>query len=417
MDRILESGVRDGLEITVVRNRQELGSIMEAWEELQKAEESPVPEVDPYLYTYKMQSFGPDAEPYIVCLRRDARLETMLIGRYEEVDMPIRLGYLTIVKPRLRKILVYHGGILGRKADDACAILLRTLRDCLNRGEADVAEFNHFHCDSVMYYVIRSKTPLMSLGCLPKIDGHWKMEIPNCMNDFYQRKSHKRRQMLRQAIRRLEKSHKVYMHIYSDGDSLEQGISAAASVSSKTYQHALGGGFLDNLQTRSYLLQVARQGWLRIYILYVNNEAVAFQWGIQYGGTFFLRTIGFDPKWRNWSVGTVLFLKVLQALCEDPNVNHMDFGFGDAEYKNIYGDTRTDTSAINIWADRLYPRLLNFLRTGMVGAWLAASYAVNKLGLERKIKRLWRDRLRREVAREAQGTINAGTGDPDDSGL
>jgi hypothetical protein len=259
--------------------------------------------------------------------------------------------------------------------------------------------------------------PFLSLGYSPRIDGHWKMEMPKCIDVFYEKKSSKERQTLRRKIRKIEKSHQVYMKTYSDAESLEEGIAAAASISSKTYQYVLDYGFLDNPQMRSYLLFAARRGWLRIYILYINNEAAAFEWGIKYGSTFFLRTLGFDPKWRDWSVGTVLFLKVLEALCEEGNINYMDFGFGDAEYKKIYGDMRTDTRSLSIFANRFYPRILNVIHQVTVGVWIAATFVANKLGIERKLKRIWRDRLRRKVATASNDEIRRDARDSDVSTL
>jgi len=404
MRRILQSGTSDGLKITVIKNRQGLDHIVQAWEKLQNAAASPVPAVDPYHYVSELESLGPNVDPYILCMHREGRLEGMLVGRRQLVRMPIRLGYLTIMKTPLREILVYYSGLLGQRSADVCSLLLKSLRQCLNNGEADVAVFDHVYCDSTMYSIIRSETPLLSLGYSPRIDGYWKMEMPKSMNEFYGKKSSKIRRMLRKKIRKLESSYQVFMKTYSDEESLEQGVSIAASVSSRTYQYSLGGGLSDNPQMLSYLMSMARRGWLRVYILYVNNEPAAFEWGIKYMGTFFLRAIGFDPKWRHWSVGTVLFLKVLEALCEEGNVNHMDFGPGDAEYKKIYGDTRIDSRSLFIYPDRFYPRLINAMRMAIDGVEMAAVFVVTKLGLERKFKRVWRDRLRRKLAAAGERT-------------
>jgi hypothetical protein len=402
MRTILHNKTTDVLTIKVIKNRKDLENIMKEWEELQKAEFSPVLGVDPWHYICELESLNLKAEPYILCLYREGRLEGMLVGRYQIVSMPIRLGYLTIMKPRFRVIHVFHGGVLGRKSIEDCSLLMKALRDCLNKGDADLAAFNHFHCDSVIYRVIRSETPFLSLGYSPRIEGHWKMEMPKCLNEFIGSKSYKWRKTLRQSIKKLEKSHRVQMKTYSEGDKLEEGILAAASVSSKTYQYSLDAGFLDNPQMRGYLLSAARRGWLRIYILYINNEAAAFEWGIEYERTLFLRALGFDPKWKSWSVGTVLSLKVLEALCEEANVDRIDFGFGDAEYKKIFCNTRSDTRGLTVCADRLYPRFLNAVRMAIVLMEMAAVFVANKLGLERKFKRDWRDRLRHKVATVAR---------------
>jgi hypothetical protein len=415
MSMILQSVIQEELEITAIKNRHELDNIMKEWEMLQKIESNPVADVDPYLYVCELESLGQHAQPFILCLRRDGLLEAMLIGRYQKVSMPIRLGYLTIMKPQVGEILVYHGGILGRKNAETCSLLLGSLRDHLNKGEADIAVFNHFHCDSIMSNIIRSEVSLLSFGYSARIEGHWKMDVPECMNKFYERKSSKTRKELQRQIRKLEKSHQVFMKTYSDEDSLDEGILAIADISSKTYQHALEAGFLDNLQMRSYLLLAAKRGLLRMYILYINNEAVAFEWGIKYENTFFGRGTGFDPKWRNWSVGTVLFLKFIETLCEDSSIDLLDIGFGDSEYKKTYCNTRTNTRSLFIFSDRFYPRLLNIVRQTMTGIWMAAAYTTNKLGIERKLKRVWRDRLSRKVAMDVKEIMPTITSDPDNS--
>jgi len=412
----LKTGMRDGLKITVIRNKQGLDSFLKAWDELQNAEVRPVATVDPYLYYSELESLGPGADPYILCLYREGRLEAMLVGRRQLVSMPIKLGYLNIMKTRLREILVYQNGMLGRQTGDVCSLLLKALRHCLNNGEAGVAVFDHVHCYSPMYSVIRSETPFLGLGFSPSIDGLWKMEMPKNMDEFYGKKSSKIRRMLRKKIRKLESSHQVFMKTYSDEGSLEEGISVAAAISSKTYQYSLEAGFVDNPQTRGYLLSIARRGCLRIYILYINNEAAAFEWGIKYMGTFYLRAMGFDPKWQAWSIGTVLFLKVLEGLIKEGNVNNMDFGVGDAEYKRIYANTRIDTRSFFIFPDRFYPKLLNAVRMAIAGLEIASVFVANKLGLKRKIKRIWRDRLRRKLA-AAEGRNRGKAQDSDEPDL
>lgn len=394
----LQAEEKDGLKITIVRDRQGLDAILEAWQKLQDSEENPVPGVDPRHYISELDSMGSNASPYVVCLHRESQLEAMLIGRLQKVRMPIRLGYLTLFKIRLRQIHIFHGGLLGQKGKGVCSLLLKTLRDSLNNGDADLAVFNHFDCDSVTYGVISRETPSLSLSRSPRIDRHWEMEVPASLDDFYAKKSAKKRKTLRWTIRKLEKAHKVYMKTYADPDGLEEGIVAAAGISQKTYQSALDSGFPDNPQIRDYLLATARRRWLRLYILYVDNSPVAYEWGVMYGRTFFIKTIGFDPEWRDWSVGTVLFLKVLEALCVNGNIGQIDFGFGDAEYKKVYGHVRADTRSLFVFADRLNTRLISISYSLINKIWGATAYIAKEFGIERRIKRLWRDRLRRKQA-------------------
>jgi len=96
---------------------------------------------------------------------------------------------------------------------------------------------------------------------------------------------------------------------------------------------------------------------------------------------------------KQWHLGTVLFLKVFDQLCRDPEVNCFDFGFGDAEYKRRFGTKHWDEATLYLFAPRAYPVLVNTIRTAVSGVSEGMRLLARKTGIEEKIKRKWRNVL------------------------
>lgn len=169
----------------------------------------------------------------------------------------------------------------------------------------------------------------------------------------------------------------------------------AEEISKHTYQHALGVGLVNNPENRNVLLTAAKKGWLSMSILFVKDSACAFQWGLHYGNTFFLRQLGYHPDWAEWNVGTVMFLKVLEDLCADPSVQSWDFAFGDADYKRNYSDRHWLEETVYVFAPRIYPIMINVLKSAADALDVAFSRLVAKTGFYKRIKKLWRRRLQK----------------------
>jgi hypothetical protein len=131
--------------------------------------------------------------------------------------------------------------------------------------------------------------------------------------------------------------------------------------------------------------------------MYIGDLPCSFQFGLKYGQTYFLEQIGFDSSWEKFEVGTVLFLKVLESLCGDPTVRSLDFGFGDAPYKEQYGDEHWMEASVHIFAPRLYPICINISHSSMMGLNLALERTLIKTGFLSWIKKHWRSLLQQST--------------------
>ena len=379
--------------IKVIREPEDLDNLLPHWKNLLQTELYKLPAIDPEHYCFELIRLGETVKPYIICIWEREKLVSMLIARKEHIKFPLRLGYLTLKRVPAKRILVFHGGFIGKKDEKTILQIYYTLRRSLDAGEADLAVVNHLHCDTLIYKKIRSNSPLFRVIYSPRKDGHWLMELPDSMETFYMNKPRKQRYDLRRKIKKVEREYIVEVKKYMYEENILEGLRSASFVSSRSFQFALDVGLYDDEKTRLYCKFISKLGWIRIYILYINNEPSAYEWGIKYGDRFFLMTLGFDPKWKKESVGNVLFQKVLKDLIDIEHVKFFDFGFGDAEYKRHFATRRLETQSLYIYSNKLYSLILNMIAYTITLIWKLSIWITRLIGIESKIKRLWKDHL------------------------
>jgi hypothetical protein len=342
-----------------------------------------------------MESLGESAQPYILVLYDNNDPKAIVIGRIETKQITCRVGYATLFKPSLRCYTIVHGGILGNPSVQTSLRILKELSDTLKRGDIDTVFFNQLQLDSHVYRLTKKKPGFLSRNYSPVVEPHWQTRLPGSVEAFYKGMSGSRKRYVRRYTRALEKagSGTVEVVCYRSEDKLDDVIKIASEMTAKTYKHALNIGFRDDSLTRSLLTRAAKQGQLRAYVLYVNGKPCAFEYGIEYGNIFFPEHIGYDPFFRSCSPGTILFIKVVEDLIENSDVRVFDYGFGAAAYKERFGTESWPEASVYIFAPRLYPVIVNMLRStvGMVNATL--HYIMHKLGSVGWLKRQWRNFL------------------------
>ena len=390
----------EGWRFDFVTSVEEIEAIRPIWNQMQNTESSPAVNADIDRYLTIIEAMNGAVQPYIMILFHNDNPTSMVVAWIEINKLRLKLGYKTLMNPKLKCLSVVYGGILGEKSDDICNFLIRGLIEQLRSGKVSMIYFNHLRTDSQIYTLSKKLPGIFGRGYFPKIESHWIIFVPETIELFYQSCSASSRKQYKKCVRRLEKNFpgKVRIVTYSQENNLDEAIRYASHVSAKTYQHSIGCGFVDNPFTRALLKNAAQNGWLRIHIMFINDEPCAYEVWVRYGKAYHGHGIGFDPKWQKWRIGTVLFQKTLESVCDDPDVERIDFGFGDADYKRSYGDKEWKEASVYIFAPRFYPILVNMLRTSMMVLNSVFEYFLRKTGLENKIKSYWRKRLAQKAS-------------------
>ena len=91
-----------------------------------------------------------------------------------------------------------------------------------------------------------------------------------------------------------------------------------------------------------------QRGWLRLYLLSLDEVAVASIYGFRYGEVFYFYQSGFDPEYREHSVGLVtMALTIQRAIAEGAAA--YDMLHGDEEYKFLWTRSARDLARFDCY--------------------------------------------------------------------
>ena len=111
---------------------------------------------------------------------------------------------------------------------------------------------------------------------------------------------------------------------------------------------------LTNPQRQSFLAELARllspQGGIVLSRLRVGDHPVAWNYGFQFCGSWFYYQPTFDSDWRQYSPGFCLLSKIVEAACDDPEIERIDMGLGDENYKKRFATGARQTLDLTVTA-------------------------------------------------------------------
>lgn len=163
-------------------------------------------------------------------------------------------------------------------------------------------------------------------------------------------------------------------------------------VAGRTYQRGLGAGFVDNEEHRRRFALFSSRGQLRVQLLGIEDEIRAFWIGTVYKNVFHSSETGYDPDLLTFEPGTLVFVRMVDELIKE-GVQKIDFGLGDAFYKQRFGDHCWQETTVHLFAPTAKGLLLRSA-TGFSRMFDSAGRRLlERLRLLNRFKRGWRRRL------------------------
>jgi len=354
------SGPTNPLILWTIRDLHELEELRANWESWPGTRDS-----DLDFFSGRVRSRGSRCEPHVVVLTRNARPEGILIGLCERRRVPYRLGYFTICEPEVNVLEFVYGGLRGNASEETCAALVRHVIRSLDQGYADLAFWEPLDVESPLCRCALQLPRFVSRDYSRCTKGHWLMNFPKGLDDLLMSLSRSQRSKLRRKYKKVFGGllGKAQVRSFRSHADLELAISDMEKIASRTDKRLLFGlGFYDTPQIREQLAVAAEKGWLRIYILYVDEKPAAFWRGTVYERCLQADDVGHDPVWSKFSPGICLFLNILEDLREE-DIKIVDFCFGDTQFKQCFGGLRRIESRVHIYAPTLRGLQLNLLGT------------------------------------------------------
>jgi hypothetical protein len=381
---------RDVFSARIVKTLSEVEELRDMWERFQW-----YPDTDIDFFLTLLKSRPEIIGPHIVVIYENGSPIAMAVGRIEEMVLKSKAGYLDLHKAKVRSITFGYGGLIGSLNESATNYLWSVLLNCLRQNQSELIFFNSLPMDSQMYLISRKRTSSLFRDHFVKPSVHWRMVVPPTINQFLERMRSKHRSWLRRLQKGLEKEYpgQVRFERIRYPEHIDQVCRDAEEVAKKTYQRALGVGFQDSPASRKLLTHSAARGWLRAHFLYVKNRPCAFWIGRVYKNIFYLDATSYDPELKKHELGTQLLMKVIEDSCNE-GTKSIDFGLGDAFYKQRFGDQSWLESELLVFAPTLSGASLNLLLTLTNGISLVMEKALLKLRLRDRLKTKWRKKLR-----------------------
>jgi CelD/BcsL family acetyltransferase involved in cellulose biosynthesis len=297
------------------------------------------------------------------------------------------------------KILCFvYGALRGDACAENCDLIVSSVLQSLSDREADAAYMGFMRDDSDICVAASKRPGVLCRDYVEIAQQHYAAALPSSVEEFYSGLSPKVRKNQKWQAKKLV-SHfagNVVVRCFREFAEVDDLIEDVERVARTSYQRGLGVGFVDCAQTRKQLRLKAARGWLRGFVLYVADRPCAFWLGDINEHTFGSDYIGYDAEFATYSPGMYLVMKVIEGFCDGgrEGVSGIDFGTGDAQYKQILSNRGWREVSVYMFAPTLKGISFNLVRTIIGRADQAVKTILVRTKLLRRVKKTWRDHVK-----------------------
>ena len=249
---------------------------------------------------------------------------------------------------------------MGRPSPVLDKLLALELLKATKSGEVDSVCFERLPLQSELFRQIQQLPSFMVKERIPHLFSYTVLSLTAPERKSPCVFSGKSRREIRRKTRRLERSFPDQMRLgcFSDPSELDAGLFDAMRVAVTTWQYYLGLGLTDTGHTREAFRFYAKQGWLRIYVLYIRETPCAFLVGQLYNNTFYCQYAGYHPNYTRFSVGSLLTACAFEHLAA-AGVHRVDLGEGGQEHNRRLGCQMSEEATVHVYSPTLRGLWLN----------------------------------------------------------
>lgn len=150
---------------------------------------------------------------------------------------------------------------------------------------------------------------------------------------------------IKKKLKRLHRDFRVELRLASSEEGRKEALSTFVRLHLARWAGQGGSTAINTKELIDFHEDLSRacfgQGWLRLYTLLLDGEAVASLYIFRYGNVCYYYQAAFDPAFSKYSVGTLaLALGIRQAIAD--GASEFDMLHDDEEYKYLWArDERT----------------------------------------------------------------------------
>jgi hypothetical protein len=289
----------------------------------------------------------------------------------------------------VRRLRVVDGGLVaGAEPEPLLAAVLT--------AGADAAVFPALPVGSELLAAVSGVGGTLERQRFTRTSVRRRLVLPASLDEFLASRSRKTRFGVRYDGARLrdELGAELRVDALREPADLERLVGDLDRVAATTYQRAAGAGFANTPEERAVTEVGLAHGWTRAYVLSHGARPIAYWLCSIHRGTILLRGTGFDYAYGRLRPGIYLLMRVIEDACTDPELSVLDFGSGDAPYKQHFSSESFEERSVVVFAPTWRGRRINAVRTAILGSALLARRVADATGVTEHTKARWRSRMR-----------------------
>jgi CelD/BcsL family acetyltransferase involved in cellulose biosynthesis len=153
------------------------------------------------------------------------------------------------------------------------------------------------------------------------------------------------RRDLRRRLRLLEKEGEVSIEVLDGTERLGELLEEGFEIEASGWKREQGTAIISRPETRAFYSDVARwaaeRGWLRLAFLRLDGRPLAFQCGLEDGGTHYFLKGGFDREFQRFSPGKLLVAAMIERAFRE-GLELFDFGGEEEPFKLEWANGRRE---------------------------------------------------------------------------
>jgi CelD/BcsL family acetyltransferase involved in cellulose biosynthesis len=160
--------------------------------------------------------------------------------------------------------------------------------------------------------------------------------------------------------RRLNRDYAVRLGVVGTELQCEEAIAQLIAAHNRRWRDRGGSNAFNTPAVIAFHHEFARlslhRGWLRMYVLHLNDKPVAWLYGFLYNNKFYFYQSGFDGAYESNSLGTVMMGLAIKSAIEE-GAQEFDLLHGDELYKLHWASRSRDLGRVEAYPPGVIARM------------------------------------------------------------
>ena len=288
----------------------------------------------------------------VLILEKDGKIDCIAPLYTQPVKFQLTLSVLKIWAFKKRYLKIFGSDIIRREGSDEFEIysqVFDTLQD--NKFNYDAIYAHHINCATFFWkfctseYFTKSKFVLINANL--EVRQSFLIRFEGDYDSYLSSLGKKSRQNLQRTTRKLFRENEAKLVKYSQPEQVPEFLDCLNEVYKNCWQAKTFGYKARNTPEQIvYHTELAQEGWLRSYVLFIGDRPVAFEHTLQYEKHCAFQECGYDQEFHKLGVGSIVIHLAIEDMYNIDKPDSGDFGIGDAAYKRTFGHDQVEIVAL-----------------------------------------------------------------------